>query len=766
MTKLSNWARTLLSTTQARLVFVLTIAVFGIILAVSLTSYYTSKSVLQSELSEMHHQLLSDKMNFIEGYIQDTDSSAIKLALNTGVYWYLTDEAQASQRDIKQLTDYLKSIVVNLPYLESVYIFNKDTRSFISYPQGYSSRFSTFPDSDWTGIEKELQEQPMLVKSRQLSASSDHEGRSQLTYFRKIVIQGQTRGLIAMNFNSSVLFSQMHLNSVSSIDNSQYIVDRDGNLVYALGSDLIDEQAIHQTIDRLGDKLYGDFKHEGKRLLLTYNPSPITQWNYVSIVRQDQVLAKSKTIRTVVLLVSFVTLVLGAWLIFHIHAVSFRPIRRMRKLLAGYERTEDGADFGKLESITSRLLRSHEELSRQIRLTKTEAASKFVQDVAMGNLSGKREIESRWRQYFQEWTDAPLRVIVISIDRYKEWAEDVSDNDRFLYKYAMLNIVEELLASDYRSVNLDLGKDKLALLVQHVSSSREGQEPDLLQRLDDASRMVQGMLRTDISIGSSLPFDEILKLRLAFYEAQSAVSYRLYLGYRSVIPYREIEMAGHSAEPKPDATQTANLLEAVQSGSTEQALRMIGRFGDHLANQETSPSEALEFLATIRKGLLKLDGMKSGSGWDEAEVALELETLDLSDIVRLLEREVCRLSDHFRSLSGSKEFMMVQQMVDFMNRHLDGNIGVQEIAASVPISVSLASQLFKQEMSETIHDYLTRLRVERAGELLIETDYKLSEIARMVGYQHENSFIRVFRKLKDITPGKYREHKKYNKFPV
>ncbi|MBB3126859.1 AraC-like DNA-binding protein [Paenibacillus rhizosphaerae] len=765
MMKLSNWAKTLLSTTQARLVFVLTIAVFVIILAVSLTSYYTSKSVLQSELSEMHHQLLSDKMNFIEGYIQDTDSSAIKLALNNGVYWYLTEEAQASQRDMKQLTDYLKSIVVNLPYLESVYIFNIDTRSFIAYPQGYSSRFSTFPDSDWVGVEKELKEQPMLVKSRQLSASSDHEGRSQLTYFRKIVIQGQTRGLIAMNFNSSVLFSQMHLNSVSPISNSQYILDKDGNLVYALGSNLIGEQAIHQTIGRLGDKLYGDFNHEGRRLLLTYNPSPITQWNYVSIVPQDQVLAKSKTIRTVVLLVSFVTLVLGAWLIFHIHYVSFRPIRRMRKLLADYERNEDGADFGKLESITSRLLTSHEELSRQIRLTKSEAASKFVQDVAMGNLSGKREIESRWRQYFQEWTDAPLRVIVISIDRYTAWAENVSDNDRFLYKYAMLNIVEELLASDYRCVNLDLGRDKLALLVQHASG-RDGQEPDLLHRLSEATRMAQGMLRTDISIGASLPFDDILKLRLAFYEAQSAVSYRLYLGYRTVIPYREIEMSGHSAEPIQDAAQTANLLEAVQTGSTEQALRMLGRLGEHLGNQEPSPSEALAFLAAIRKGLLKLDGMKSGSGWDEAEVALELETLDLHDILRLLEREACRLSDHFRSLSGSKEFMMVQQMVDFMNRHLDGNIGVQEIAASVPISVSLASQLFKQEMGETIHDYLTRLRVERAGELLIETDYKLSEIARMVGYQHENSFIRVFRKLKDITPGKYREHKKYNKFPV
>ena len=47
--------------------------------------------------------------------------------------------------------------------------------------------------------------------------------------------------------------------------------------------------------------------------------------------------------------------------------------------------------------------------------------------------------------------------------------------------------------------------------------------------------------------------------------------------------------------------------------------------------------------------------------------------------------------------------------------------------------------------------------MERASESLVKTDRKISDIAQMVGYQHENSFIRGFRKFKDITPGKYRD---------
>ncbi|WJH32896.1 helix-turn-helix domain-containing protein [Paenibacillus sp. CC-CFT747] len=47
--------------------------------------------------------------------------------------------------------------------------------------------------------------------------------------------------------------------------------------------------------------------------------------------------------------------------------------------------------------------------------------------------------------------------------------------------------------------------------------------------------------------------------------------------------------------------------------------------------------------------------------------------------------------------------------------------------------------------------------MEKAAELLLKTESKISDIALMVGYQHENSFIRSFRKFKDITPGKYRD---------
>ncbi|MDQ0496021.1 AraC-like DNA-binding protein [Paenibacillus brasilensis] len=73
------------------------------------------------------------------------------------------------------------------------------------------------------------------------------------------------------------------------------------------------------------------------------------------------------------------------------------------------------------------------------------------------------------------------------------------------------------------------------------------------------------------------------------------------------------------------------------------------------------------------------------------------------------------------------------------------------------MSVSSVSSMFKEETGSTVYDYLTGLRMKKACTLLCETQLKISEIADQVGYRNENSFIRVFCKHKQVTPGKFRE---------
>lgn len=755
MAKLLTWLKSILSTTQTRLVLVLTVSVSLIILAVSLTSYYTSRSVLQSELSETRYQSLSIGMNFIDNYIHETDSAAIKIALHTNVYRFLTMEEQNSYNNVTQLYEFLKTVLDSSPYIESVYIYDITHQSFVGYPLGFSSRASTFPDADWIDVASQFGDEMTIVKSRKLPEKIKNAGDDQVTLFRKINIQGEMKGILAINFNNTLLFSHMIPDYVSRLEGMQYIFDQEGNPVYSVGSDSIPSLAVGEALAQIGSRKYGEFSYDGHRRLLTHIQSSTTGWQFVSVVSQDKLLGKLDTIRAAVLAVSFITLVLGGAAISYINAVTFRPVRRMRTLLNEYERNENSLDLVILEKITNKLLSDHSRLSQQIRQTLPEASSKFLSDVFAGNSNSQREISEKWERYFRDWTSEPLTVAVVSIDRFRDWSQRLPEHDHLLIKFAIANITEELLSEQWRSVSLDLGKDKIAFLLQPIAA--QAQAASLVDKLKEAAQTVQRMLHSSISIGISMPHDDASKLKLALYQAENALSYRLYRGCSSVIVYDEV--SSHEMNDRTiDEYVLESLIEAVEAGAVEHAQRIMERISESIQREYWYPSQALSFFHTVADKLNRILRNKEAAVWEDAAKSDDYDTMPLADICAELTKEVVRLAGHFSSLSQSKEFIMVQKMIEFMKKQLGENVGVQEISASIGISVSLASQLFKQETNETIHDYFTKLRVERAAELLLETNNKISDIARLVGYQHENSFIRVFRKLKDITPGKYREH--------
>ncbi|WJH32894.1 hypothetical protein N6H14_21900 [Paenibacillus sp. CC-CFT747] len=120
-----KWLRYNLANTQTRLVLVLTVSVFLIILAVSLTSYYTSKSVLQEELSEPQRQMLQLNMNVIDESIKESDQVAIQVALNQNIYTFLTSEAQTSYANISQLYQFLSTLISNSTSIKSIYVYDR-----------------------------------------------------------------------------------------------------------------------------------------------------------------------------------------------------------------------------------------------------------------------------------------------------------------------------------------------------------------------------------------------------------------------------------------------------------------------------------------------------------------------------------------------------------------------------------------------------------------------------------------------------------------
>ncbi|MDF2891835.1 MAG: transcriptional regulator, AraC family [Clostridia bacterium] len=94
--------------------------------------------------------------------------------------------------------------------------------------------------------------------------------------------------------------------------------------------------------------------------------------------------------------------------------------------------------------------------------------------------------------------------------------------------------------------------------------------------------------------------------------------------------------------------------------------------------------------------------------------------------------------------------------VKYMHEHYNENINLQDLADIEHYHFTYYSEWFKKSMGVSPTEYIQKLRVQRAKELLRNTDLNLIRIANEVGYNHNSSLTRVFKLHEKTTPLDYR----------
>lgn len=137
---------------------------------------------------------------------------------------------------------------------------------------------------------------------------------------------------------------------------------------------------------------------------------------------------------------------------------------------------------------------------------------------------------------------------------------------------------------------------------------------------------------------------------------------------------------------------------------------------------------------------------------------LTKEILTAEEAARLLER----VGEGALPLSQPTS-LLVRQGLAFMHQSYAQPINRKEIAAAVGVTENYFSQIFHQEITLSPWDYLTRLRIQRAKELLISSTETITRIATQVGFNDSGYFSRVFRKQMGVSPMEFRQAHRQDK---
>ncbi len=103
-----------------------------------------------------------------------------------------------------------------------------------------------------------------------------------------------------------------------------------------------------------------------------------------------------------------------------------------------------------------------------------------------------------------------------------------------------------------------------------------------------------------------------------------------------------------------------------------------------------------------------------------------------------------------------RSMVYVRKAVDYLETHYDVDIKIEQIGRHIGIHENYLQRIFKEQMSMTIVDYVTKVRMEKAKMLLIGTNIDISMIPEFVGINSVQYFIKLFKRHYDNTPLQFR----------
>ena len=100
---------------------------------------------------------------------------------------------------------------------------------------------------------------------------------------------------------------------------------------------------------------------------------------------------------------------------------------------------------------------------------------------------------------------------------------------------------------------------------------------------------------------------------------------------------------------------------------------------------------------------------------------------------------------------------IIKTAKDYIDAHFDKDISLDDVSKVVNISPYYFSKIFKEESGLNFIEYLTNIRIEKAKNLLENSNLSVKEICISCGYSDPNYFSRSFKKNVGVTPTEYKD---------
>jgi two-component system response regulator YesN len=332
--------------------------------------------------------------------------------------------------------------------------------------------------------------------------------------------------------------------------------------------------------------------------------------------------------------------------------------------------------------------------------------------------------------------------------------------DEFQVKQFLKEQIEQTLGPAAGSVSFFL-EDRRSILVTIISTSsfeiRSTETQDKLRAC--IRKMKEDGLEITIAMGSKS--EDIIRLaKQSFEDAKRALSYQFFLGSAIILSLEEI-MPAANGQLLAKYREEEELLDAVRESDKEKAVRLIHAIFEKQINQGLPLPEAFkEFILRIVLHLIHHFKDVMLEDYYKDLLRRTEESLKHSPFYSMLKNSVIdmlsEMIDTILKTRNWKKEMIIKTCLQYIEEHYAEDLFLESVASKFYFNTSYFSHYFKVNTGISFSQYLLRTRLRKGKELLEETDSKIYEISKLIGFKDTKYFNRVFKKEFGVTPEEYR----------
>lgn len=495
---------------------------------------------------------------------------------------------------------------------------------------------------------------------------------------------------------------------------------------------------------------------DGIRSLVTVRPSGLAQWNYVSVTPLKTLLQKITRLSGWMVLcvaVSGVTaLLLAVWLARRNRTAIDAVLRKLHSLSKETVALNGKGSFdqidGMLDSITRHSDRMDIMVERQKEMLQRHALERLLFSGAQSDRI-LQEIGIEFRH--------PSFITAACF-----FNENLDTNMSGEKLEALLLENAGRLAAQWKSfadIRLLPVNGMIVLLLNAPTGVLNQALEEKMTRQIRLVQQAQMEQHRYFFVSISSEHTGLLEICDAYYESIAWVNYSLIDRPREFSVYFCHPSVESEVSLAVTPIQEEMILSVLSSGNEEAAQRLVEQLCLPFHRAPVSPPLARCYFHTIISVMVREISTAGVRELVEDDLVVMETCTGIKDMQNTLLRVTLRLARYYRNLEEQeKGGTLLEEMLALMRTHYaDCEFNASTMAGMMDRSLSYISKYFKDKTGVGLYDYLNRMRIEKAKELIAGSNRPISSLIDQAGFQNLGSFIRVFKRYENMTPGAYQK---------